>query len=227
MKDLKHLFTVLLLFCATVATAHDFEVDGIYYNILSEEYKTVEVTSGTNKYTSDVKIPEFITYNGTTYNVTSIGNYAFYNCTSLTSVVIGNSVTSIGEEAFAYSGLTSIVVDGNNTKYDSRENCNAIIETKSNTLIAGCKNTIIPSSVTSIGDDAFDGCRGLTSITIPNSVTSIGNGAFSWCGFTSITIPNSVTSIGNEAFSNCSGLTSIVIPNSVTSIGNSAFILCI
>ena len=174
MKDLKHLFTALLLFCATVATAHNFEVDGIYYNILSEEYKTVEVTSGTNKYTSDVKIPEFITYNGTTYNVTSIGNYAFYNCTSLTSVVIGNSVTSIGNEAFSNcsgltsivipnsvtsigerafcdcSGLTSIIVDGNNTKYDSRENCNAIIETETNTLIAGCKNTIIPNSVTSI-----------------------------------------------------------------------------
>ena len=251
MKDLKHLFTALLLFCATVATAHNFEVDGIYYNILSEEYKTVEVTSGTNKYTSDVKIPEFITYNGTTYNVTSIGNYAFYNCTSLTSVVIGNSVTSIGNEAFSNcsgltsivipnsvtsigerafcdcSGLTSIIVDGNNTKYDSRENCNAIIETETNTLIAGCKNTIIPNSVTSIGDNAFTWCNGLTSITIPNSVTSIGEGAFRGCSeLTSVVIGNSVTSIGNEAFASCYGLTSITIPNSVTSIGDYAFQYC-
>ena len=95
MKDLKHLFTALLLLCTTVATAHNFEVDGIYYNILSEEYKTAEVTSGTNNYTSDVEIPEFITYNGTTYNVTSIGNYALYDCSGLTSVVIPNSVTTI------------------------------------------------------------------------------------------------------------------------------------
>ena len=98
--------------------------------------------------------------------------------------------------------------------YDSRDNCNAIIEKSSNTLIAGCKNSIIPNSVTSIGDRAFLGCSGLTSITIPNSVTSIGDWAFADCnGLTSITIPNSVTSIGGSAFSRCSGLTSIISLN--------------
>ena len=157
-------------------------------------------------------------------SVTDIGDNAFNGCSSLTSVTIPNSVTSIGEAFSGCSGLTSIKVESGNQMYDSRNNCNAIIETSSNTLIAGCKNTIIPNSVTSIGDNAFDGCSGLTSVTIPSSVTSIGSSAFSECsGLTSITIPSSVTSIGNHAFYQCTGLTTITIPNSVTSIGNYAF----
>ena len=159
--------------------------------------------------------------------VTSIGNAAFFYCNGLTSITIPSSVTSIGTEAFAYcSGLTSIIVESGNTKYDSRYNCNAIIETETNTLITGSKNTIIPSSVTSIGNSAFRGCYGLTSITIPNSVTSIGNLAFGSTKLKSIDIPNGVTTIGNGAFEFCSSLTSITIPNSVTSIEREVFYGC-
>ena len=160
-------------------------------------------------------------------SVSNIGDMAFSGCEALTSITIPSSVTSIGNSAFSYcSGLISIKLEGGNMYYDSRNNCNAIIEKKSNTLIAGCKNTIIPSSVTSIGNHAFDGCSSLTSITIPNSVTSIGENAFSFSGLTSITIPNSVTSIGDYAFNGCKGLTSVTIPNSVTSIGGWAFSYC-
>ena len=217
-----------LVFRNTPLFAEDFEVDGIYYNITSEEDKTVEVTTGSYKYSGVVTIPESVTNDGSTYSVISIGDYAFYQCLSLTSVVIGNSVTSIGYGAFsACSGLESIIVDEENTVYDSREDCNAIIKTSSNTLIAGCKSTIIPNSVTSIGYNAFYGCSGLTSVEIPNSVTSIGEGAFYYCsGLTSVEIPNSVTSIGYSAFCYCSGLTSVEIPNSVTSIEWQAFYGC-
>ena len=135
-------------------------------------------------------------------SVTSIGNFAFRYCTSLVGVTIPDSVTSIGAGAFkGCAGLESLTVDTNNTVYDSRNNCNAVIETGSNTLIAGCKNTVIPNDVTTVGEDAFFGCTSLTSVTIPDSVTSIGDFAFCGCtSLASVTIPDSVTSIGFEAF---------------------------
>ena len=161
-------------------------------------------------------------------SVTSIGVSAFNGCSGLTGITIPNSVTSIGSSTFSScSGLTSITLEQGNAVYHSAGNC--IIETASGTLIAGYENSVIPNdgSVTSIGDYAFSGCSGLTSITIPDSVTSIGESAFEdFHGLTSIIIPDSVTSIGDRAFSGCRGLTSITIPDSVTSIGDGVFSSC-
>ncbi len=208
------------------------------------------------------------TANGITYRVTAIGDWAFYNCSGITSVEIPGSVMDLGKMAFfgcnnitnivfpnslvsigacAFEGcaianitipknvtqigrrafgkskyIESILVESGNSVYDSRSNCNAIIETSTNTLISGCKNTKIPNSVTSIGDCAFHVCTTLTDIEIPNSVVSIGESAFTTCtGITNVIIPGSATSIGDYAFQNCSNLNDIKF-NSNPSLGEYA-----
>ena len=273
----KIIASFLLLALPLLASAYKVVKDGIYYN-LNTATKTAEVTNnnqngGTN-YSGSITIPESIVNKGMVFivksigqsafinqrsltsitipnTVTNIGNNAFWGCSSLASINIPNSVTNIGSNAFigcsdltsisipssvtnirnnafiGCSGLTSIKVENDNSCYDSRDNCNAIIETESNTLIAGCKNTVIPNTVTTIGNEAFSGCSGLTSMTIPNCVTTISDYAFHDCtNLESVTIPNSVTSFGEYVFMNCSSLTSINIPNSVTSFGNHTFYGC-
>ena len=135
--------------------------------------------------------------------VKTIGDHAFYVCSGLTSLHISANVTSIEDRAFAYcSGLESIEVEAGNKVYDSRNNCNALVKTNTNTLLIGCKNTEIPSSVKVIAEGAFRGCTELTNIEIPEGVTTIGSSAFRGCtGLTSVTLPSTTTSIGTYAFS--------------------------
>ena len=135
-------------------------------------------------------------------SVTSIGSRAFAECRGLTSIEIPSSVTSIGDTVFSNcKELETINVDNNNTKYESPNNCNAIIEKETKTLIVGCKNTTIPNSVKIIGDFAFYKCTSLESINIPDSVTSINQWAFAYCtALTNIFIPNTVTTMGNFVF---------------------------
>lgn len=132
------------------------------------------------------------------------------------NVTIPDNVTKIADFAFDECvKLKSIVVDPNNTVYDSRNNCNAIIETATNTLIRGCQNTVIPEDVTSIGNEAFSGCKGLRKIKLPDSLKSIGNCAFTETGLTDIEIPYNVNDIGVATFCGCKDLHSVKIPEHV------------
>ena len=297
---IKHLFTALLLLCATMATAQRFVVDGIYYELIYDENgkaTAAEVSySDSEEYTGNIVIPSTVTYEWNTYSVTRIGDGAFEECNGVASVEIPNSITEIGEWAFDDSGiesimipgsvkvigvgafqdceslvsmtigngvtdikeeaicfcpllssivipasvtnieaynftdcpaLESIIVEAGNEVYDSRNNCNAIIEKSTKTLLVGCKNTVIPNDVKIIGEDAFTGCTGLTSIVIPEGVTTIGNSAFYECSsLVDIRIPSSVTYIDDYTFEGCTSLSDVTIPDGVTYIGKYAFSEC-
>ena len=212
----------------TEGFAFDFEAvcpsgQTLYYQITDNENHYVTVVSPTFGYDNlngEMTIPDVVTNvnDSISYQVTSIGEYAFYECTSLTSLTIGNSVTSMGSCAFAKcTGLKSVEIPNSVTSIGlcAFDGCK------------GLKSVEIPNSVTSIGDSAFSGCTGLTSLTIGNSVKSIGRFAFIGCSsVTSLTIPNSVTSIGDSAFERCKGLTSLTIGNNVDTIKVAAFADC-
>ena len=229
----------MMLMMGFPSFAHDFEVDGIYYNYLDKTAKTVEVTykgsnSGLyyNEYTGSVTIPSSVTYSGTTYSVTSIGSDAFYGCSGLTEVTIPNSVTEIGSYAFEVcEGLTEVNISDLSAwcKIDFSLYSSNPLYYANKLKLNGTeiKDLVIPNDITDIKNYAFSRCYDLTEVTIPNSVTEIGSYAFDDCyGLTEVTIPNSVTEIGDYAFSDCTGLTSMTIGNSVTSIGDGAFNHC-
>ena len=259
-KAMRAALLVLLLNVVglTNALAQDFTVGDLNYSVYYGGVFLTGHVDGTSV-TGSLVIPETVTFEGTTYSVTGIGSGAFQDCIGLTSVNIPNSVIMIGVNAFRGSGLTSVIipssvsmigietfadcsalayimVDYGNMYYDSRGNCNAIIETSTNSLVIGCQTTFIPNSVTSIGRYAFSNCSGLTSIVIPNSVTSIGEFAFFGCPLKYITVEEGNTVYDSRE--NCNaiietstnellvGSSNAFIPNSVTSIGEGAFYGC-
>lgn len=263
MRKTKHwLVTAALLLCSIVANAHDFVVDGIYYKITSSTNLTVEVTyqgssysTYADEYSGEVVIPTTVTYGGSTYSVTSIGDYAFHSCKKLTSVVISEGVTSVGDFAFnSCSGLFHITLPKSLQSVGDYAfgSCNNLVEVSISNIEAWCavvfdsyysnplelagnlylngtlvNKLVIPEGVTSIGKRAFSGCTSLTSVSIPTGVTSIGDAAFYGCTkLASVSIPTSVTNINNSTFYGCAKLTSVTIPEGVTSIGSYAFYRC-
>lgn len=216
------LFALVAIMMPIGAWAEDFVVDGIYYSISSDEDKTVEVafsgesySSVADEYTGEVTIPATVIYEGTTYDVTSIGVSAFRGCTSLTSVTIPEGVTTIGTLAFQKcSSLTSITIPESVS----------VIGNKALQYCSSLTSITIPQGVTTIGNYAFTNCTSLTSIIIPENsqLTTIGSEAFYDCySLTGITIPSSVTSIGDYAFSCCAFLsTNFINQSDCTDGGN-------
>ena len=211
----------LLTVAALCVHAYDFEMDGIYYNILSSTDRTVEVTykdTDYNSYSGEVSIPDKLTYSGIEFTVTEIGKYAFYESTGLSSVKIPDSVVSINDKSFMFcTGMTeikipdSVVSIGEDVFWD----CGYL------------KKVDLGNSVVTIGEYAFHGCSNLAGVIIPNSVTTIGPSAFSMCSsLQSIALPSSVTSIGDNMFEECTSLTSVILSESLTEITEYMFASC-
>ena len=234
---LKQVLAVLLLLCSTVASAHEFEVDGIYYNILSEENKTVEVTFKGSSFSSaiysgNVVIPESVTHNNIIYSVSAIGDYAFHRCYSLTGVEIPNSITSLGQNAFYYCYKLSTITIPNSIKVvegAAFDECSGLGSVHIDDLYAWCNIDFWGnfSNPLSYARNLYVKGEKITNLVIPNGVTELKNNVFyCYSSLTSIEIPNSVTSIADYAFYNCYNLTNIKIPVTITSIGRYAFYRC-
>jgi len=203
-----------------------FFLNSVHYKVVDDHLAVVDCDKVIS--IGEVKIFPRITYKGNTYDVLEIKDKAFSCCFQLKSIIIPASVVTVGRSLFyGCFGLERIVVKSGNTTYDSRDNCNAVIETATNKLIYGCRSTVIPDDVTSIDESAFSGCTGLTNIELPEKLSRIGRGAFGGCeGLTSITIPEGVTSIEGFTFRDCYSLYDVKLPSSLTSIGDFAFSEC-
>ena len=227
-KKLSLLFTLML--STLTASAYDAQVDGIYYN-LNADTKKAEVTQRAKgkRYSGDIVIPASVTYDGVSYSVTSIENRAFENSYSLTSVIIPNSVTSIGEDAFYQcSGLTSVTIPSSVTTIGSEafSECTSLTDVHITDIESWCNISFgtMNSNPLSYATHLFMNGKEIKDLIIPNGVTTIGDETFYGClGLTSVTIGNSVTSIGSRAFASCSGLKVVSIPDNTVIVGKNAF----
>ena len=246
---------IAAMLAAFHAKSYDFLVEKLGYTVNSDGISVTLSYSETIYSSSDddniIEIPSHVEYNNVDYKVTAIGENAFNKNVDLNVVIVPNSVSYIAKNAFVEcdhlksiaisssvslidngavagcSRLEKISIDPGNPIYDSRDNCNAIIETASNTLVIGCRATVIPESVVAIGDSAFYACDMMPAISIPNSVTSIGNMAFLYCNALSeIVLPSMLTHIGDWAFYNCTNLQSVSFPTSLKELGIRAFSEC-
>ena len=231
---LKNILTVVMLLCATAASAYDFKVGNVYYNILSADLKTVEVTrSGQNyDYGGDVVIPDAVTYEGITYTVTRIGDMAFFRAGEMTSLTLGTKITSIDDYAFSapsYSKFNKVYISDLSAwcKIDFEGVASNPVSVASDAYLylggAVLVDVVIPESITEIKKYTFDRCKSIQSVTLHDKLTSIGEDAFDGCyKLTSIQFPNSLTNIGRYAFRG-TALTEVELPSSVTTIAYGAF----
>lgn len=230
----------ILSVSAVPASAYDFEVDGIYFNIVSAGDRTCEVTSGDTKYSGSVVIPESVMYKNQEVKIVRIGKSAFSRCESLTNITISNTIKGIGEKAFYYcTNLGDVIIPNSVTNigdsaFEACENIKSVRLPENicyiyRGIFKNCKrltDVFIPNSVIEIRDEAFRGCEKLAHIFIPNSIKSIGSSSFSYTGLNEIVIPNSVTSIGTGAFSNCENLKEIYFPENIKRIPDRMFSGC-
>lgn len=264
----KIIIFLFLIIIRSIPMIAGVTINGLYYTFMGGDG---EAQVAGCSISGDIVIPEEINYEKKVYKVTGIAMEAFKDCVGVTSITVPNGVCYIDIDAFSgctglksiyisksvtninfgvFSGcseLSTIIVEEGNPKYDSRNNCNALIETANNIIIKGSNNTVIPNSVTAIGERAFVSCAGLTSIVIPNSVTDIAFDAFYGCsnltsvtlssnlervtgfgatGLISVDIPEGVKEIGMGGFSRCKSLTSVTIPKTVNKIEGFAFHSC-
>lgn len=219
MKPL-HTFTALLLLCCTAANAYNFDVDGIYYNILSNDDKSVEVTHGNlqEEYRGNITIPAEVTHAGVTYTVASIGEGAFWGCDSLASITLPGSIASInGHTFYGCEGLKTATIEEGTTH----------IGVAAFACCTALKSLTLPCSVKEIGSDAFSGCVALTSITLPDNITNIAPFTFKGCtGLENIALPCNIETISEAAFWGCTSLENIALPAGLARIEGSAFEGC-
>lgn len=243
----KFLVFLLGLIFPILSFAVTFDVDGLRYNILSQQDKTVEVAiipkslsyPTYSKYSGDYDIPETVTFNNVIYNVIGIGNNAFSECSNI-AVTLPKTIKHIGFAAFSYSGLQSIILPEGLESIGAAafRDCHSLTELTipnslkvlESTVFYGCYNlktvNILSSNISEIPDDTFFKCSALTSVTIPRTVTSFGKTAFYYTSsLTTIDIPEGLTSIGNQCFA-ASGIESIEIPDGVTELPGAMFSGC-